>query len=99
MRRHAIAKRGLGTSCAIALSLAARTALADVNYGLLDLGTFGGLESRTYDINNSGRITGVAQNAGGTNFAFRTAPYAAVNPGTDNLGTLTGGSFSEGWSI
>ena len=38
MRRRAIGKPGLRTSCAMALTLAAQAALADVNYGVLDLG-------------------------------------------------------------
>ena len=75
------------------------TTLAPPCYALLapsplfrvtDLGTFGGT-SVAIDINNQGVVVGFSFLPDGVSQrAFRTAPNAAINPATDNLGTLGG---------
>ncbi|HEY9800853.1 MAG TPA: DUF3466 family protein [Leptolyngbyaceae cyanobacterium] len=42
------------------------------------------------DINQLGQVVGYSDNASGQYRAFRTAPNSAINPATDDLGTLGG---------
>lgn len=66
--------------------------------------TFGALNtnlSHAHDINDLGQVVGVADTGGFPGWparAFRTAPNAAINPATDDLGTL-GGVYSEARGI
>ena len=78
---------------------AANHAFFYINGTKTDLGTFGG-NSFGRGINNAGQVVGYSDlpNGGGTR-AFRTAPNALINPATDNLGTLPGGTFSQAFSI
>jgi probable HAF family extracellular repeat protein len=61
---------------------------------LKDLGSLGGPFSEAYDINNSGQVTGFAEDAGRFPRAFRTAPNAVIQP-QDDLGSL-GGKYING---
>ena len=64
-----------------------------------EVGTFGG-NSFGRAINNAGQVAGYADlpNNGGAR-AFRTNTSGVLNPATDNLGTLPGGTFSQGLGI
>ncbi len=62
------------------------------NLGTLGSGTPGDFSEAT-DINNLSQVVGFSTNANGETHAFRTAANSAINPETDDLGTL-GGSFS-----
>lgn len=64
-----------------------------------DLGTLGGSNSIAYDINDNGLVVGTAMIAGGSYRAFRTAPNAAIDPATDNLGLLNGTTSSTARGI
>jgi len=66
-----------------------------------DLGTLpGGTYTKAYGINNLGQVVGRSGLSPGDmdGHAFRTAPNQAINPATDDLGTL-GGSFSAAYAI
>jgi len=64
--------------------------------GMTKLDTLGGPETYSYDINNSGQVTGVSSIAGGASrHAYITGPNGA---GITDLGTL-GGTDSEAWGI
>jgi probable HAF family extracellular repeat protein len=75
------------------------------NLGTLAAGGFDGLHGRTdaYGINNLGQVVGGSDTGAGGDYsstfhAFRTRPNKAINPATDDLGTL-GGSISYGYSV
>jgi probable HAF family extracellular repeat protein len=79
--------------------LIAQAALAQ-SYTVTDLGTLGGTYSIAYGMNASGQVVG--QSLTSTNYfhAFRTAANSAINPATDDLGTLgAGGSTSDAQGI
>jgi probable HAF family extracellular repeat protein len=69
-----------------------------------DLGDLGGASSPSspnncaLGVNDAGQAVGWANTVDGHVHAFRTAPNAALNPATDDLGTL-GGTDSEAESI
>lgn len=86
---------GLATSQpAAAASLYSITDLGSLNPTAtgFDAGSFG------YGINDSGQVVGSSVIAGGYSHAFRTAPNSAINPVTDDLGTL-GGNNSTAYGI
>jgi probable HAF family extracellular repeat protein len=63
-----------------------------------DHGTLVGSYSWAYGINASGQVVGQAWfNAGW--HAFRTAPNSPINPATDDLGTLSGTTWSLAYAI
>jgi len=64
-----------------------------VKYVVSDLGTLG-FHSEATGINSAGQVVGHT----GLGHAFRTAPNAAINPATDDLGTL-GGLISQATGI
>src|SRR5882762_5595524 len=64
-----------------------------VKYVVSDLGTLG-FHSEATGINSAGQVVGRT----GLGHAFRTAPNAAINPATDDLGTL-GGLISQASGI
>jgi probable HAF family extracellular repeat protein len=72
------------------------TANSAINPSTDNLGTLGGfnsvggIESVAYGINNSGQVVGESITASGNDHAFRTAANSAINPSTDDLGTLGG---------
>jgi len=67
-------------------------------FAYTDLGSLGGgnqgLISDAFDINDLGQAVGEALAPGGSRHAFRTGPNLAINPATDDLGTLPGSSFA-----
>ena len=71
-------------------------ASAAMNYTILDLGTLQGFVSskttRYGAVNTAGQVVGVSRSSSGLNHAFRTSANAAINPATDDLGTLGGGN-------
>jgi probable HAF family extracellular repeat protein len=59
------------------------------------LGSLGGTYVGAMKINNAGQVTGYSDLASGTvSHAFRTKPNAAIDPLTDDLGVLPGGSLA-----
>jgi probable HAF family extracellular repeat protein len=90
------------TILAVSIPLAAQP-----KYVPVDLGTLGGngtapnnfgSRDQANGINNLGQVTGTSATAAGYPHAFRTAPNAAIQPATDDLGTL-GGTNSSGSAI
>ena len=82
-------------AAAAAVLCFATTALAQVTYTIIDLGTLGGSSSAGFAINNSGQVTGTATTSGGATHAFVISPpYTGMN----DLGTL-GGLTSTGFAI
>lgn len=74
--------------------LIGRTAWADVEYTVTDLGTLGGSSIRPYDINDSGQIVGSSSRVDGASHAF------LYDNGTmTDLGTLPSASYSHGRGI
>jgi probable HAF family extracellular repeat protein len=69
-------------------------------YVVNNLGTLGGTaQSYANSINNAGQVAGSSDMPGDQTYhAFRTAPNSAINPATDDLGTL-GGSYSDATGI
>lgn len=78
------------------------TTFLPTNYQVTSLGTFGGNESRAYDINNSGQVVGYSRLADGRRLAVvwhDANNNNMVDPGEVNdLGTL-GGSESGAFAI
>ena len=61
-----------------------------------DLGSLGGLYVNGRVINDAGQVAGMASIANeSASHLFRTAPNADINPATDDLGTLPGGTYIE----
>ena len=71
---------------------------AQPSYTVHDLGTLGGANtSSCCSINKYGQVAGTSQTVLGSLHAFRTAPNSAINPLTDDLGTLGGlNSYARG---
>jgi probable HAF family extracellular repeat protein len=68
------------------------------NLGTLDSSGLSVLESQATSINDLGQTAGYSYTSSGYNLAFHTAANSAINPSTDNLGTL-GGAFSYAYGI
>ena len=93
-------RKNLRSSVVLLLILAAmgllgfmRSADAQSFYAVTDLGTLGGTYSYANGINDSGQVVGNSTTvANGTGHAFRTAANTAINVGTDDLGSLGGGT-------
>src|SRR5437762_1554861 len=69
-------------------------------YQILDLNTLGGTTSEAYGINNAGQIIGRSFSTGTTLFrGFLTSANSAINPATDALPLLAGGSENRGYGI
>jgi probable HAF family extracellular repeat protein len=67
---------------------------------IIDLGYLGGEYgwgdiTTASDINSMGQIVGKSVAVGGVYHAYRTSPYAPINPATDDLGSLGGQSVAE----
>src|SRR5439155_14737182 len=84
---------------AAVVAAAAQSVLAQPEFSILDLGTLGGNRSEAFDINNSGQVVGYSKTAAGFDHAFRSAANTPINSATDDLGTLTGGSYSFAQAI
>lgn len=70
---------------------ASQPTIAATLYNVLDLGSLGRNGSTTaVGINNIGQVVGGSINVNGEYHAFRTASNMAINPITDDLGTLNG---------
>jgi probable HAF family extracellular repeat protein len=76
-----------------------------INLATDNIGTLGGIagpfpfrSSNAYGINDLGQVVGDSLNINLEQHAFRTAPNSAINPATDDLGTL-GGSTSRANAI
>ena len=78
-----------------------------INLATDNIGTLGGIivgrpfpfsSSNAYGINDLGQVVGDSLNINLEQHAFRTAPNSAINPATDDLGTL-GGSTSVAGAI
>jgi probable HAF family extracellular repeat protein len=65
---------------------------AQIQYFVTDLGTLGDAQDTSqiyaYGLNDEGQVVGECREFTGYYHAFRTAPNSAINPETDNLGTL-----------
>src|SRR5215208_6465774 len=83
---------------AVTICLSAGVGAAPLYY-LTDLGALGGSASAAYDINELGQIVGTYTNSAGQTEAFRTAPNSPINPVTDRLGFLPGGTESVATGI
>jgi probable HAF family extracellular repeat protein len=68
---------------------------AQSKYVVTDLGTLGGTSTSALAINNAGQVAGNSSLADGSGRAYRTAPNATINPATDVIPTLPGGTFSS----
>lgn len=87
----------------VTVSLCA-TAFAQTKYVLSNLGTLGGTTTFPASINNNGQVAGYSLVTNGLLFntgqyAFRTEANQPINPSTDNLGLLLGGTYSLATSI
>jgi len=87
----------------VAIGLAAPS-FAQSKYVVTDLGTLGGTTNYPASINNSGQVAGYSTIAGGSlfstgQFAYRTEPNQPINPNTDSLGLLLGGTYSTATGI
>jgi probable HAF family extracellular repeat protein len=99
-RSYPTAINDLGQVVGVSGSTAFRTA-PQAAIGPLDgLGGLGGGTSSAAAINNLGQVAGAGRTPSGKDHAFRTAPGAAVNPLTDDLGDLfDGNQFSASTGI
>src|SRR4051794_4692948 len=82
--------RPVALAVALLLGAAAPSASAAA-YTIKDLATLGGTYSQSSSygtVNASGQVAGTSATAGGQQRAFRTAANAAINPATDDVGTL-----------
>ena len=72
-----------------------------LSYSVTDLGTLGGNESYAYGVNLSGQVAGTSQltSSAYPNHAFLTSPNSPINPATDSLGALDGGSWSDAYAV
>ena len=68
-------------------------------YTILDLNTLGGTTSDANGINNAGQVIGTALTGTGATRAFLTSPNAAINPATDALPLLSGGSLNKAYGV
>jgi uncharacterized membrane protein len=85
---------------AIAVIGLSEHAFAQTKYVATGVGTLGGTVNYPAGINNSGQVTGYSAQAGDLfNLACRTDADQPINPATDDLGLLNGGSFSTAVGI
>ncbi len=61
---------------------------AQPQYTVHDVGTLGGSSSQATGVNNSGQVVGGSTTVSSLIRPFRTAANSAINPATDDLGTL-----------
>src|SRR6266480_2043342 len=90
---RAVAAVTFGMSCV-------ETARAVVpEYTILDLSTLGGGTSDANGINNAGQVIGTSLTATNVQRAFLTAPNSAINPATNMLPLLSGGSLNKAYGV
>jgi probable HAF family extracellular repeat protein len=78
----------------VVLAAGSMTVTAQTNYVVTDLGTLGGSQTSALSINNAGQVAGISHLTTGETRGYRTGPNSPINPATDVIGTLTGGTFS-----
>jgi probable HAF family extracellular repeat protein len=84
-------------TCGLGLMRAASALVPE--YTILDLNTLGGTNSEAYGLNNASQVVGRSYITGTTWRGFVTSPNHAINPATDALTLLTGGTQNRGFGI
>src|SRR5437762_14120676 len=84
---------------AMALSSSLSRATVQPVFQIIDLGTLGGSQSEALGLNNNGQVVGWAKTAANVNRAFVTAPSSPINPATDMVPLMTGGTFNFAYAI
>ena len=96
MRRQIFRSNMLRT-CALGALAVALPLAAQPKYVVVDLGGVGAPATQTsaIAINNAGQVTGNSNRADFSTYrAYRTAPNATINPATDLIPPLPGGTYS-----
>ncbi len=68
-------------------------------YRILDLGTLGGIESKAHALNDIGQVVGWSSDSIGTKRGFLTSANSPIDPLSDSLPMLNGGTASYAYGI
>jgi probable HAF family extracellular repeat protein len=80
-------------------SWAQSTRAAIPEYTILDLNTLGGGSSEANGLNNIGQVVGTSLTSSGATRAFLTSANAPINPATDMLPLLSGGTLNKAYGV